>query len=65
MLTLKLIRGIRYENITYSTMQKTLRYMTKLDRAETGRMELDELSQYFRSLNISATELFSVLNTAS
>lgn len=51
----------RYENITYEKMQKTLRYMTKLDRAIQNEKELDNLSGYYKSLNITSTDLFDVL----
>lgn len=35
--------------------------MTKLDRAVIDEDELLELSQFYRSLNISAAELYKIL----
>lgn len=35
--------------------------MTKLDRAVIDEEELLELSQFYRSLNISASELYKIL----
>ena len=42
-------------------MQLTLRYMTKLDRAIDNEKELKELYQFYKSQNISALELFKIL----
>lgn len=42
-------------------MQKTLRYMTKLDRAIQNEKELEKLNEFYHSYNISATDLFAVL----
>ena len=42
-------------------MQQTLRYMTKLDRAIKNEKELENLSEFYRTLNISSADLFDVL----
>ena len=42
-------------------MQKTLRYMTKLDRAINNEKDLMELERKYKSLNINSTDLFDVL----
>lgn len=48
--------------MSFATMQRALRYITKLDRAKLAANDLDELNDYYKSLNISATELFKILN---
>ncbi|KAI9565143.1 putative amiloride-sensitive sodium channel [Daphnia sinensis] len=62
---LRVMEDPRYKNITYEKMQKTLRYMTKLDRAIQNEKELDNLSGYYKSLNISSTDLFDVLKKSA
>lgn len=42
-------------------MQSTLRYMTKLDRAINNERPLKELNQFYKSRNISALDLFKIL----
>jgi len=42
-------------------MQKTLRYMTKLDRAINNQEDLKSLNQFYRTVNISAKDLFQIL----
>lgn len=42
-------------------LQQTLRYMTKLDRAINMEKELEDLSSKYKSLNISALDLFELL----
>lgn len=42
-------------------MQKTLRYMTKLDRAINNEDELNALNQFYQTSDITATDLFNVL----
>lgn len=42
-------------------MQQTLRYMTKLDRAIKNEKELENLSEFYRTQNISSADLFDVL----
>ena len=51
----------RYSNVSYDVMQKTLRYMTKLDRAINNEKDLMELERKYKSLNINSTDLFDVL----
>jgi hypothetical protein len=51
----------RYADIPYEKMQLTLRYMTKLDRAINNERELKELNEFYKSRNISALELFKIL----
>jgi len=46
-------------------MQQTLRYMTKLDRAIKNEKELENLSEFYRALNISSADLFDVLKKVS
>ncbi len=55
----------RYENVPYQKMQLTLRYMTKLDRAINNEKELKELDEFYKSRNISALDLFKILETVS
>lgn len=42
-------------------MQDTLRYMTKLDRAIGAKGELQRLSQFYKTANITPSDLFEVL----
>jgi len=42
-------------------MQDTLRYMTKLDRAINAQVELQRLSQFYQTANITPNDLFEVL----
>ena len=51
----------RYANISYDVMQKTLRYMTKLDRAINNKVNLEQLKQFYESAHISANDLFQIL----
>ncbi|XP_032777886.2 pickpocket protein 28 [Daphnia magna] len=51
----------RYNNVSYSTIHKTLRYMTKLDRAIKHEHDLEQLSDFYKSENITAIELFELL----
>jgi len=46
-------------------MQLTLRYMTKLDRAIDNEKELKELDEFYKSRNISALDLFKILEEVS
>jgi hypothetical protein len=55
----------RYADIPYEKMQLTLRYMTKLDRAINNERELKELNEFYKSRNISALELFKILEMVS
>jgi len=55
----------RYENVPYTKMQLTLRYMTKLDRAINNEKELKELDEFYKSRNISALDLFKILEMVS
>ena len=48
--------------MSFSTMQRALRYSPRLDRAKMATRDLKELTHYYKSLNISATELFKILN---
>ena len=44
-------------------MQSTLRYMTKLDRAINNKEQLESLHKLYKSINISANDLFQILKT--
>lgn len=55
------LRNPKYANVSYSEMQSTLRYMTKLDRAINNERPLKELNQFYKSRNISALDLFKIL----
>ena len=46
-------------------MQETLRFMTKLDRAILQEEQLQQLSQFYRSENISPMDLFKLLRDVS
>ena len=46
-------------------MQDTLRYMTKLDRAINAQEELQRLSQFYKTANITPNDLFEVLKRVS
>lgn len=47
--------------MTYEVMQRTLRYMTKLDRAIQREEDLAELSAFYKELNVSPMDLFNLL----
>ncbi|XP_046452024.1 sodium channel protein Nach-like [Daphnia pulex] len=51
----------RYKNVSFATIQRTLRYMTKLDRATKKEHDLGVLSRFYKSENITATDLFDLL----
>ena len=53
--------NFRYAGVSFERMQETLRYMTKLDRAILAEQQLQQLSQFFRSENISPMDLFMLL----
>lgn len=61
LLIILLFTNKRFENVSYSKLQSTLRYMTKLDRAINNEKELDELNEFYQSHNISALDLFYIL----
>ncbi|XP_046649315.1 pickpocket protein 28-like isoform X2 [Daphnia pulicaria] len=62
---LRVMEDPRYKNITYDKMQQTLRYMTKLDRAIKNEKELENLSEFYRTQNISSADLFDVLKKSA
>lgn len=47
--------------MSYSKLQSTLRFLTKLDRAIDQDEELEELNEFYNELNISALDLFNIL----
>ncbi|XP_046452018.1 pickpocket protein 28-like [Daphnia pulex] len=58
---LETLKKPEYADISYQKMQLTLRYMTKLDRAINNERELKELNEFYKSRNISALDLFKIL----
>ncbi|KAK4020504.1 pickpocket protein 28 isoform X2 [Daphnia magna] len=61
----------KFKNVSYTKLQSTLRFMTKLDRAfdeyndEENQEKLLEMSQLYQARNISASDLFEILKKAA
>lgn len=61
-----LLRPFRFDGtVSFDLIQDTLRYMTKLDRAHLNEEPLKELSDLYRSVNISPNDLFDLLKSVS
>lgn len=59
------ICAIRLRDVPFKVMQRTLRYMTKLDRAIENDHDLAHLSGLFRSINVTSKDLFDLFKRVS